>query len=125
MYGRAFRKTSIAISFLHSLSREGHASDSHSVSELSVQDLHLSCESLKDKRPSPVSLTPVHRSQSVGENKLVRPVINQFMKHKKAKPEMKKKLSTDSSSDESRDSDQSTSSKAIQKKFSIPKIEIS
>ncbi|XP_061189735.1 atrial natriuretic peptide receptor 2-like [Saccostrea echinata] len=126
MYGRAFRKTSIAISFLHSLSRDAHTPDSHSVSELSVQDLHLSCESLKDKKsPSPVTLSPVQRSQSMGENKLTRPVINQLMKNKKSRPELKSKLSTDSSSDESKDSDQSITSKGNSKKFSIPKIEIS
>lgn len=124
MYGRAFRKTSIAISFLHSLSRDAQNSDSRSVSELSVQDLHLSCESLKDKRPSPVTLSPVQRSQSVGESK-IRPMINNLTKNRKSRPELKSKSSTDSSSDESKDSDQSNSSKETPKKFAIPKIEIS
>nr|XP_022346077.1 atrial natriuretic peptide receptor 2-like [Crassostrea virginica] len=125
MYGRAFRKTSIAINFLHSLSRDAQSADSRSVSELSVQDLHLSCESLKDKKLSPVTLSPVQRSQSMRENNLTRPVINNLTKNRKPRTELKSKSSTDSSSDESKDSEQSISSKEAPKKFSIPKIEIS
>ncbi|KAK3083751.1 hypothetical protein FSP39_002603 [Pinctada imbricata] len=48
MYGRAFRKTSIAIRFLHSLSHDNSPQGSRSTSELSVQDLNVSCDSVKE-----------------------------------------------------------------------------
>ncbi|XP_060078401.1 atrial natriuretic peptide receptor 2-like [Ylistrum balloti] len=50
MYGRAFRKTSIAISFLSSLSHD--AFSNRSTSEVTVGDLALSCDSLRERRPS-------------------------------------------------------------------------
>jgi len=51
MYGRAFRKTSIAISFLSSLSLASNHEE-RSNSELTVRDLALSCDSLRGHRPS-------------------------------------------------------------------------
>ncbi|XP_033748554.1 atrial natriuretic peptide receptor 2-like [Pecten maximus] len=50
MYGRAFRKTSIAISFLSSLSHD--VMSNRSPSEVTVRDLALSCDSLRERRPS-------------------------------------------------------------------------
>ncbi|XP_069135177.1 atrial natriuretic peptide receptor 2-like isoform X2 [Argopecten irradians] len=62
MYGRAFRKTSIAISFLSSLSHD--VMSNRSPSEVTVRDLALSCDSLRERRPSNDTLLSTDSAQS-------------------------------------------------------------
>ncbi|CAC5361262.1 Guanylate cyclase 32E,Guanylate cyclase soluble subunit beta-2,Head-specific guanylate cyclase,Retinal guanylyl cyclase 2,Heat-stable enterotoxin receptor,Receptor-type guanylate cyclase gcy-28,Guanylyl cyclase, membrane,Speract receptor,Receptor-type guanylate cyclase gcy-13,Guanylyl cyclase GC-E,Soluble guanylate cyclase gcy-31,Soluble guanylate cyclase gcy-36,Soluble guanylate cyclase 88E,Guanylate cyclase soluble subunit alpha-2,Retinal guanylyl cyclase 1,Soluble guanylate cyclase gcy-35,Receptor-type len=58
MYGSAFRKTSLAVRFIRALSTESIPGESRSMSELTVRDLNLSCDSMEDPT-SPDRLSPV------------------------------------------------------------------
>lgn len=102
MYGRAFRKTSMAISFISALSH-GISGDSRSTSELSMRDLNLSCGNFRDKPMYDGLLTPGNASPS-----------RMFRRNS-------------SVSDNSEDEKPSQSQTADRKRkfaFSIPKIEI-
>ncbi|OWF44340.1 atrial natriuretic peptide receptor 2-like [Mizuhopecten yessoensis] len=106
MYGRAFRKTSIAISFLSSLS---HDVMSHrSPSEVTVRDLALSCDSLRERRPSndtilsTDSTLPASSPEMTLKRDVVSPKTPDTLFPDCAKPERTRKMA-----------------------FDIPKIEIS
>lgn len=104
MYGCVFWKILIVISFFYFLLCDVQNLDSCLVFEFSVQDLYLLCESLKDKRFFFVILFLVQRLQSVGESK-IRLMINNLIKNRKFRLELKSKFLMDLFSDESKDSD--------------------